>query len=235
MRYSRTILCASLLAGAVLAAPGGPEALAKPELLDYALVQRTLPKLSELGDEGTANVHELHLLVEELRKEPGGENEAQIRAKIRTLLEKHIGTKSEIESVLREVLRMPSSGRSDEEVFRKVNNEELRGINWDDVTFRKAIKDLSGALGVPIRMQHSVVQMNRVTMRFNKAPASTILGSLCNYFQLRYVIHSGEIVIYKRITPTEDRFLEYQKKHPDVRLKYWDREDATGKYKKEEK
>ena len=68
-----------------------------------------------------------------------------------------------------------------------------------------------------------------------RAQASTILGSLCNYFELRYVIQDGEVVVFKKLTPNEYRFLEYQEKHPDVKLKYWEREDASGEYKKEKK
>ena len=42
------------------------------------------------------------------------------------------------------------------------------------------------------------------------------------------MIHGGEVVIYKKITPTEERFLGYQKRHPEVKLKYWEKEDASG-------
>ena len=91
----------------------------------------------------------------------------------------------------------------------KLRNTELTSVVWDANTkFHKAVKDLSNALGFPIRLQHRVVQMNTVELRFSRAPAETILATLCNGFDLRYVIHGGEVVLYKKITPTEERFLK---------------------------
>ena len=38
------------------------------------------------------------------------------------------------------------------------------------------------------------------------------------------VVLDGEVVVYKKLTPTETRFVEYQKKHPNAELRYWERE-----------
>ena len=43
------------------------------------------------------------------------------------------------------------------------------------------------------------------------------------------------MMLFRRLTPNEVRFQEYEKAHPGVKLKYWDREDASGEYKKEKK
>ena len=48
-------------------------------------------------------------------------------------------------------------------------------------------------------------------------------------------VQDGEVVVFKKLTPNESRFLEYQAKHPEVKLKYWEREDASGEYVKEKK
>ena len=235
MRPRTTSLCAALVAGAALAAPATPDAHGKEKLLDYQLVQRTLPQLGELGEKTKASAVALHQLVDKLGTGLTTPEQAEVRNQIRAELESLTATKRKTVEVLRTVLELPASTRSDEEVMDVIHSRDLVGIRWDDVTFRKCVKDLSAALGIHIRMAYHVVQMNRVTMRFSRAPASTVLGSLCNYFRLRYTIQDGEVVLYKKITPNEDRFLEYQKKHPDVKLKYWEREDASGEYKKEKK
>jgi hypothetical protein len=85
-------------------------------------------------------------------------------------------------------------------------------------------------VGVPIRLHYRVVQKNKVTFDFQRTRAEAALAFLCNGFDLRYLVYDGEIIVYKKITPTEERFLEYQKKHPDVELRYWDREKADGDY-----
>ena len=96
--------------------------------------------------------------------------------------------------VLRDVLEIQAQPKTDEEIMEIIHETELFDVNWNDDTFRKCMKDLSKALGVRVRLAYHVVQMNTVTMRFRRAQASTILGSLCNYFELRYVIQDGEVV-----------------------------------------
>ena len=235
MRPRKTLLVAALAAGAALAAPAGGPAHGQQKLLDYELVQRTLPKLNELGASSHASILEMHELFEKLDSGLTTPERKETRAAIQASVESYMNTKQEMKEVLRDVLEVPSAAKTDEEVMEIIHETELFDINWNDDTFRKVMKDLSRALGVRVRLAYHVVQMNTVTMRFRRAQASTILGSLCNYFELRYVIQDGEVVVFKKLTPNEYRFLEYQEKHPDVKLKYWEREDASGEYVKEKK
>ena len=235
MRQRKSLIVAALAAGAALAAPAGGPARGQEKLLDYDLVQRTLPRLGELGDKSGAQMIRMHDLVAKLDTGLTTPERKATRAEIKEAVETYMGTKQEMKQVLREVLDIPPVRRTDEEIMSAIHETELFDINWNDDTFRKCMKDLSAALGVRVRLAYHVVQMNTVTMRFRRAQASTIVGSLCNYFELRYVIQDGEIVIFKKITPNESRFLEYQEKHPDVKLKYWEREDASGEYVKETK
>ncbi len=235
MRPRTTVLCAALVAGAALAAPGTPDARGEDGMLDYGLVQRTLPKLKELGEASGKDMLTLHDLVDKLDTGLTTPERKETRAQVKSTLEHLMQTKRGVVSEMRGVLNLPVTGRTDRDVMNVIHSTELHNIAWDDVTFRKAIKDLSAAMGVRIRMAYHVVQMNRVSMRFGRAPASTVLGSLCNYFELRYTVEDGEVILFKKFTPNEVRFLKYQEKHPDVRLKYWEREDASGEYKKEEK
>ncbi len=235
MRSRKTLLVAALAAGVALAAPAGENARGQDELLDYGLVQRTLPRLGELGDESGAAIRKLHDLVGRLDEGLTTPERKATRAEIQKTVEGYLGSKQEMKRILREVLELPPVRLSDKEVMQTIHDTELFDINWNDTTFRKCMKDLSKALGLRVRLAYHVVQMNTVTMRFRRAQAATILGSLCNYFELRYVIQDGEVVIFKKLTPNESRFLEYQAKHPDVKLKYWEREDASGEYVKEKK
>ncbi len=233
----KILLVAAALAGAALAARVQPAAHGEGELLDYALVQRTLPKLGELGERAGGDVQKLHELFERLEGGPGlttPERKAT-RADIKARVEDYMNTKGEMKEVLREVLVIKPSPRTDAEIMQIIHDTELNQVRWEDASFRKCMRDLSKALGIPIRMAYHVVQMNMVTLEFKSAQASTILGSLCNYFELRYVIQDGEVVLFKKLTPNETRFLEYEATHPGVKLKYWDREDASGEYKKEKK
>ena len=235
MRSRNTLLVAALAAGAALAAPGTERASGQDKLLDYELVQRTLPRLRELGDKSGADMQTMHALIEKLDSGLTTPERAATRAEIKATVESYMATKQDLKRVLREVLEIPPVQRTDAEVLSAIHETELFDINWNDATFRKCMKDLSNALGVRVRLAYHVVQMNTVSMRFRRAQASTILGSLCNYFELRYVIQDGEVVVFKKLTPNESRFLEYQAKHPEVKLKYWEREDASGEYKKEPK
>jgi hypothetical protein len=235
MRPRKTLLVAALAAGAALAAPAGAPAHGQQKLLDYELVQRTLPKLKELGGASHASILEMHELFEKLDSGLTTPEKKETRAAIQASVEGYMHTKQEMKQVLRDVLEIQARPKTDEEVMEIIHETELFDVNWNDDTFRKCMKDLSKALGVRVRLAYHVVQMNTVTMRFRRAQASTILGSLCNYFELRYVIQDGEVVVFKKITPNEYRFLEYQEKHPDVKLKYWEREDASGEYVKEKK
>ena len=231
-------MAAAFAAGAGLAlavAPAEQEALGKDKLLDYERVQRTLPQLSEIGDRATASMLKLHELTEKLDTGLTTPEKKQVRTEVGDTIRDYMAAKHETKEALRPLLDLPYSKHSDEAVMRIIHETELHEIHWRDASFRKCIRDLSGALGIKIRMAYNVVQMNMVTMDFRSANASTILGSLCNYFQLRYVIQDGEVMLFKRLTPNEERFLEYQKKHPGVKLKYWEREDASGEYKKEKK
>jgi len=238
MQPRMSLIVAAFAAGAGLAllvAPGEQQALGKDKLLDYERVQRTLPQLAELGGKANADMLALHDLTEKLDEGLTTPERKKLRGEIGDTLRSYMATKQGNKDVLRGVLDIKLSARADEEVMRILHETELHEIHWTDATFRKCIKDLSGALGFKIRMAYNVVQMNMVSMDFRSAQASTILGSLCNYFKLRYVIQDGEMMLFKRLTPNEVRFLEYEKKHPGVKLKYWDRETASGEYKKEKK
>ena len=227
---------AAVVAGAALAAPGSRPARGGDKMLDYAKIQRALPELRKLTDHGAQNVKRLHDAVELLGDNPRGEvGRRKARQDVHDILEDHLATKTKVATALRDVLEIPPTGRTDREVMDLLHSKMFYGVNWEEKSFRKCINDCSKALGVRIRMTYHVIQMNMVSLQFAEAPAATVLATLCNHFHLRYTVENGEIVIFKKLTPNEERFLEYEKKHPGVKLRYWDREDASGKYKKAKK
>jgi hypothetical protein len=220
----RSWCLAALLAGGVLAAPAG----AQDEFLDYQSVREAMPRMRDISTRGSEFGVKLHKVMDALDATQDVADQRKLREELRVLLTEYRMVKLEMEGVVRPLLKLPQSGLTDQQVLDKLRTTELHGVVWEDAFFDKCIRDLSGALGIPIRLQHRVVQKNTVAMRFQKVPAEMILATLCNGFDLRYVIHSGEIVVYKKITPTEERFLDYQKRHPEVKLKYWQKEDASG-------
>jgi hypothetical protein len=217
------------LAGAVLAAVPG-EVTAQDKDLDAQAVRDAMPRMKELSDQGVAHAVKLHKLLEQLEASQDGVEQKALREEIRTTLAAYREVKAAMITVTRPLVGLETTNLSDREVLDKLKDTELHGVAWSDANFDKCVRDLSKAVGIPIRLQFRVVQKNKVTMRFQKTPAETILAALCNGFDLRYVIHGGEIVVYKQITPTEERFLEYQKRHPEVKLRYWEQEDASGAY-----
>jgi len=230
-------IAAALALGAALAAPGSEPAHGGEKLMDYELVQRVIPELRALNKHGSENVAKLHAVFDTLDGEAAitTPERKKLRAEIKAALEDHLATKKEVVAKLRGVVGLPASGRADTEFMAKLHGTTLHGIRWNDATFRKCVNDLADALGLRIRMAYHVVQMNRVTLDFNEANAATVLTALCNYFHLRYTVVDGEIMLFKKLTPNEERYLDYQKKHPEAKLRYWDRESAGGDYDKKKK
>ncbi len=230
-------IAATLALGAALAAPGSEPAHGGEKLMDYELVQRVIPELRELNKHGSENIAKLHALFDELDGEAAitTPERKKLGEAAKVTLEDHLATKKEVVAKLRTAVDLPATGRADKEVMAKLHGTTLHGIRWNDATFRKCVNDLAGALGLRIRMAYHVVQMNRVSLDFNEANAATVLTSLCNFFHLRYTVVDGEIMLFKKLTPNEERYLDYQKKHPEAKLRYWDRETAGGEYDKEKK
>lgn len=222
---ARSWCVAALVAGGSLAAPAGAQ---DADLLDYQAVRDTLPKMREMSDQAFGYGEKLHKVMDAMASTADEQTLREHRAEIRRLLTEYRQLKLEQMAVIRPLVRVQTTSLTDDEILRKLRDTDLTSIVWEGSFFDKCVRDLSRALEIPIRLQHRVVQKNTVDMRFQKAPAETILATLCNGFDLRYVIHGGEIVIFKKITPTEERFLDYQKRHPEVKLKYWEKEDASG-------
>lgn len=205
-----------------------PTVTAGDDLLDPALVRAVMPEMKEFSDKGGELVGRLHGVMEKLHATRDELEQRELRGQIRQILTDYRATKIGMIASVRRALQLPKSPLTDEEALSRLQNTDLEGIVWNDAFFDKCIRDLSRAIDVPMRLQYAVIQKNQVAMSFEKAPAEMILATLCNGFDLRYVIHDGEVVIYKKITPLENRFLEYQKRHPDVKLRYWEHEDASG-------
>lgn len=221
----RSVCLAAMLAGGLLVLPADAQ---EQQMLDYQAVRDALPKLREMSNEGTGFSVRLHKVMDALDGTNDPTEQKRLRGELRLALSDYRELKQRQMASIRPLLALPSTNLSDREILDKLRTTELHSVVWDDTFFDKCIRDLSGAIGVPIRLQHRVVQKNTVGMRFQKVPAEMILATLCNGFDLRYVIQGGEIVIFKKITPTEERFLDYQKRHPEVKLKYWEKEDASG-------
>lgn len=243
MRSKATAYVALLLAGAVLGAPSAdakePRKLTgKYKQLDYERVRAAVPEMKRLSEEGAKRGKRLHWLVERLRKaeETGDEPEmARLRTEVREILVEYRDNKIAMVKATKDVLELKRSGLTDQEVFDRLHETMLRGIHWKGRSFKKCIRDISRAIGVPMRTQYSVVEMNTVDCEYREMPAESILAWLCNGFDLQYVIYDGEMVLYKRITPNEERFINYQKKHPEAKLRYWDKTDASGALKEGKK
>lgn len=230
----RTTTIKLILTAAAVALPwlARPASAQDPdyEYLDYPVVRQAIPTMKELSDQAGENGRKLHVLVDQLSQDVGEEKAAELRVEVGKLLEEQLANKTKMVQVTKSILALPRSNLSDQRIFDILHDTELHSIEWKNENFRKCIRDLSAALSVPIRMHHRVVQLNKVEFSFNRQTADTVLAYICNGFDLRYVVYDGEIVVYKKITPTEERFLEYQKRHPETKLRYWDREGAGGAY-----
>jgi hypothetical protein len=216
------------VAGALALAVATPQAAAKD--LDYKKIRDAIPQLGELGDKGAALNRKIHVAMDRITKTDSEEEALKARKELGPLLEDYLTTKVEMVKLTKDLLGLSRSSLNDQEIFDKLGETTLSNIRWDKANFKKAIKDVGRALRIPIRLQYHVVQMNKVEIDFASTKADALLAYLCKGFDLRYVVYDGEIVIYKKITPTEERFLEYRKKHPEVELRYWEQEQASGEY-----
>lgn len=243
---NRTVLAIGLSLVAGITAGWGvralqPEAHGQEDLpeLDYAAIRDALPRMSDLAKQGGENGRQLHALIDKLDSTTDPKLEGELRAELRTRLENHISIKQQVVNLSKGVLGLPGPDApgmlSDEEIRRRLADTQLRDIFWKKAPFAKCLRDLSRALKIPIRTQYHVVQRNTVDYKFRALPAETVLSTLCSGFDLRYVVFEGEVIVYKQITPNEERFLDYQRKHPDVKLKYWERQNADGSYEGEDK
>jgi hypothetical protein len=205
-------------------------ATAADEPLDYKKIRDALPIMRDISDRGAEANLAVHEKMDRLLKTDSQEEALAVRKQLAADLEKMLAAKREMVAATKDLLALPRSALSDQEIFDTLTERTFNDVHWANANFDKCMRDISREVGVPIRLHYRVVQKNKVTFDFQRTRAEAALAFLCNGFDLRYLVYDGEIIVYKKITPTEERFLEYQKKHPDVELRYWDREKADGDY-----
>jgi len=224
------LICFGLFGGL-----GAPTAQAKDKFLDYEKVRKAVPEMGRLSDTGAKVNLTIQQKMEILTETDSEEKALAIRKELTPLLNEFLVAKTAMVELTKDVLGVHRSTLSDQEIFDKLTETTLQNVHWDNDQFKKCIRDISRALRIPIRLHYRVVQMNKVTFDFSRTRAEGVLNWICTGFDLRYLVYNGEIIIYKKMTPTEERFVAYQKKHPKVKLRYWDREQASGDYQNKEK
>lgn len=220
-RFAAAVLLLSAAASAAHAAD---------KQLDYKKVRDALPIMRDISDRGTEANLAVQQKMDRLLKTDSEEEALAVRKELAVVLEQMLDNKREMVKVTKDLLELPRSPLSDQQIYDRLAETTFQDVHWADANFDKCMRDISREVGVPIRLHYRVVQKNKITFDFQRTRAEAVLSYLCTGFDLRYVVYDGEIIVYKKITPTEERFIEYQKRHPDVELRYWDREKASGEY-----
>lgn len=221
--FIRTVLIA--VVGLLLFAPAGRARELDP--IDYAAYYEVLPLMKEISEASNKSVGDIHTLMTELLGTADDAKAAGIRAQIRPLLVEHRKMKERMVEIVDRVLMKPGRDRSDIEALRALRDTVLRRVSWNNTFFKYVARDISQAIGVPIRLNAKVQELNTVEIGFPEISAEGVLTLICQNFGLKWIVYGGEFVVLKQIGPNEARFLAWEKDHGPVD---WIAEDKAKTY-----
>lgn len=197
-----------------------------PEI-DWQTYYAELPGMKEISDKSNASIHRIHDLVTGLKNTTDERKSAELRAELRKVLEAHRALKVQAIEAVDRVLHRPAATRTDQEALRVLRNTTLRRVGWRDQALKFVIRDLSEALELPIRLSAPVQELHNVTLSFPEVRPESVLNIICQNFELKWIIYGGEVIVYRALNRSEERFLEYEKKHGKID---WIAEDKKNTY-----
>jgi hypothetical protein len=226
MKIRTALLLLSTLA--ILAPAGSAKEL---DPIDYNAYYELLPAMREISEWSNESIKRLHTLMGELTQAVDEDKAAGIRAQIRPLLAEHRTMKEKMANLVDRVLLRKDPVRTNEDALRALRNTTLRRVSWNNTFFKYVARDISQAIGVPIRLNAKVQELNQVEVNFPEISAEGVMALICQNFDLKWIIFEGEFLVLKKIGPNEARFLEWERKHGKVD---WIAEDKAGTYESDE-
>ncbi len=216
-----------LLAGVLLLARPPAVRGAGLEPVDYDTYYELLPEMKAVSDRSMASLRTLHKLMEALKQEENDTRAAGIRAQIRQVLLDHRALKIRMTRLVDRILRKKKSSHTDLEVLRILRTTTLKRVSWNNQFLKYVARDISREIGVPIRLNAKVQELNQIQISFPEITAEGVLNLICENFDLKWIIYEGEVIVVKKLGPNEERFLAWEKKHGKVD---WIAEDEAGTY-----
>jgi hypothetical protein len=209
-----------------------PAATAKElQPIDYNAYYELLPHMKEASEWSNQSVRDLNKLMKALEQSEDDDEAAGIRAQIRPLLEEHRKVKDRMANLVDRVLMKKDPERANVDALRALRNTTLRRVSWSNTFLKYVARDIADGMGVPIRLNAKVQELNQVEINFPEISAEGVLNLICQNFDLKWIIFEGEFIVLKKIGPNEARFLKWEKKHGKVD---WIGEDEAGTYEDDE-
>lgn len=209
-----------------------PATMAKElEPIDYNAYYELLPHMKKSSEMANQSIKDLHTLMTKLVQTEDEDEAAGIRAQIRPLLVKHRQLKEEMANLVDRVLLKKDPVRTNEDALRALRNTTLRRVSWNNAFLKYVARDISDAIGVPIRLNAKVQELNQVEINFPEISADGVMNLICQNFDLKWIIFEGEFIVLKKIGPNEARFIKWEEKHGKVD---WIGEDKAGTYESDE-
>ncbi len=199
--------------------------------IDYNAYYELLPLMKEASDASNQSIRDLHTLMTKLSQTEDEDEAAGIRAQIRPLLLEHRKLKERMADLVDRVLLKKGPVRTNEDALRALRNTTLRRVSWSNTFLKYVARDISQAIGVPIRLNAKVQELNQVEINFPEISAEGVMDLICQNFDLKWIIFEGEFIVLKKIGPNEARFIKWEKKHGKVD---WIGEDKAGTYESDE-
>jgi hypothetical protein len=135
--------------------------------------------------------------------------------------------KHEMIGYVDKALKRGKPDREDIDALRALRNTQLKHVRWKNIFLKYVARDISQAIGVPIRLNAKVQELNQVEIYFPEISAEGVMDLICENFDLKWIIYAGEFLVLKKVGPNEARFLEWEKKHGKVD---WIGEDEARTY-----
>jgi hypothetical protein len=229
MKTRTALLLLVLLAALCLLQPATTADELEP--IDYTAYYELLPLMKEGSEWSNESIRNLHTLMTKLEQTVNEDEAAGIRAQIRPLLVEHKKMKEKMANLVDRVLLKPDPQRTNEDALRALRNTTLRRVSWNNAFLKYVARDISQAIGVPIRLNAKVQELNQVEINFPEVSAEGVMALICQNFDLKWIIFEGEFIVLKKIGPNEARFIEWEKTHGKVD---WIAEDKAGTYESDE-
>ncbi|MHC4860281.1 MAG: hypothetical protein ACYTDY_09350 [Planctomycetota bacterium] len=225
MKTRVTLIVLVLLFAAAPADAKGEKKKLDP--IDFNAYAKLLPKMKEINVKSRTFIYTLNKLVKALEQTLDDDKAAGLRAEIRKLLVDHRETKLQMIEYVDRALMKGEPERSDLDALRALRSTELKRVGWKNQFLKYVARDISQAIGVPIRLNAKVQELNQIEIFFPEITAEGVMQIICENFDLKYIVFEGEFLVLKKIGPNEGRFREWEKKHGKVD---WIGEDEARTY-----
>ena len=222
----KTRMTLALLAVLVAVVPAAAKDSGKKlDPINYEAYSQAIEEMKGINEQSKEFIYTLNKVVKKLEATKDDTAAAGLRAEIRQLLVEHRARKLKMIEFVDRARMRGEPDRSDLDAFRALRSTQLKRVGWKNQFLKYVSRDISQAIGVPIRLNAKVQELNQIEIYFPEISAEGVLNLICENFDLKWIIFEGEFLVLKKIGPNEGRFREWERKHGPVD---WIAEDEIG-------